>query len=51
MTPDEHRIYVALMKWAEQLEGRATRRPFSFDRIRADTLRKAAGLVQSGEHR
>lgn len=51
MSPDEHRIVNALRKWADNLDARADRNPFSFDRVRANILRKVAVAIEEGRHR
>lgn len=51
VSPDEHRIVNALRKWADNLDARADRNPFSFDRVRANILRKVAVAIEEGRHR
>jgi hypothetical protein len=51
MTPDELRIAAFLRRLADNYEARAARRPFSFDRMRAELLRGIAVAIEEGKHR
>lgn len=51
LSVDEHRVTIALEKWAKAFDERAKSRPFGFDRVRAKALRTAAAAIRNGKHR